>query len=206
MIAEKTKTVSKVAGQDDNSLITSFCDGNNLAFDRLVLKYQDQIVGLCIRYLGNRADGEDAAQETFVKVYKNLTRFKGESLFSTWLYRIALNTCKNHGRSWWSRLTKKAQRLDAPVETENDRYVPEIGDERLSPEKDLERRSTAQAISTALAQLPPLHKEILLLRDIQDHSYEEISVTLKISLGTVKSRLVRARAAMQEKLRGTFYG
>jgi RNA polymerase sigma-70 factor (ECF subfamily) len=191
------------SNDDDIELIKSFCEGNKAAFNRLVLKYQDPIMNLCVRYLGNCTDGEDAAQETFVKIFKNLSKFKGDALFSTWLYRIALNTCKNYRRSWWSRLKQKAVNLDAPVETEDSEYTPEIGDDRLSPERDLNRHRLADTIQAALATLLPKHKELIIMRDIQGMSYEEISRTLGISLGTVKSRLVRARSAMQEQLRGT---
>ena len=191
------------SNDDDIELIRSFHEGNKATFNRLVLKYQDPIMGLCVRYLGNRSGGEDAAQETFVKIYKNLGKFKGDALFSTWVYRIALNTCKNYRRSWWSRLKKKAVHLDAPIDTEEGEYTPEIGDERLSPEKELKRHTLADAIQKALATLSPHHKELIIMRDIQGMGYEEISATLSISLGTVKSRLVRARSAMQKQLRGT---
>ena len=199
---EERKNWLYESNSDDCDLIKSFNEGNKAAFNRLVLKYQDPIMNLCVRYLGNRSDGEDAAQETFVKIYKKLGTFKGDALFSTWLYRIALNTCKNYRRSWWSRLTKKAVHLDAPVKTEEGEYTPEIGDERLSPEKDLKAHRISEAVQSALTTLSGQHRELILLRDIQGMHYEEMSVTLDISLGTVKSRLVRARSAMQKQLRG----
>ncbi len=191
------------SNDSDIELIKSFCEGNKAAFNRLVLKYQDPVINICVRYLGNHSDGEDAAQETFVKIYKNLSKFKGDAFSSTWLYRIALNTCNNYQRSWWSRLKRNAVNLDAPVKTEDSEYIPEIGDERLSPEKDLERSRISDSVKKALSTLPPRYKELIIMRDIQGISYNEISATLSISLGTVKSRIARARSAMQEKLRGT---
>ncbi len=191
---------------EDISFITQFRNGDNKAFDRLVLKYQNQILNLCVHALGNRADGEDTAQETFVKVYKNLDRFKGESLFSTWLYRIAVNTCKNRQRSWWNRLRRNAVKLDEPIQTDDNERVREISDTSLSPEKDYARQRIAGAVREALATLPQKHREVIILRDIQGCRYEEIEKILGISLGTVKSRLVRARSAMQVKLKGKING
>ena len=191
---------------EDIALITGFLEGVRASFDRLVLKYQDRVVNLCVRTIGNYADGEDAAQETFMKVYKNLNKFKGESLFTTWLYRIAVNTSKNYGRSWWSRLKRRAVNLDAPIETEEGERTYEIGDTRFSPVKELQRLQIADNVKKALDTLPEKHKELIILRDIEELRYEEIETILGVSMGTVKSRLARARSAMQEKLRGKVNG
>ncbi len=191
-----------VNNNEDISYIINFRKGETGAFDNLVLKYQDSIINLCVRFLGNYADGEDAAQETFVKVYRKLIKFKGEALFSTWLYRIAINTCKNHRRLWWTRLKQTALHLDAPKNTEDGKYTQEIGDTNLSPEKDLERSRITNAIIQALNRLPEKHRELIILRDIDGLRYEEIESVLGISAGTIKSRLVRARSAMQERLKG----
>lgn len=189
-----------INNDEDIALITSFSKGDRASFDRLVLKYQDRIVNLCVRTIGNYAEGEDAAQETFMKVYKNLNKFKGEALFTTWLYRIAVNTSKNYRSSWWNRLKRTAVNLDAPIETEEGERTYEIGDTSLSPVKDLERLQIADNVKMALDTLPEKHKELIILRDIEGLSYEEIENILGISMGTVKSRLSRARTAMQEKL------
>lgn len=191
---------------EDISFILQFRKGDKAAFDHLMVKYQDSIMNLCVRILGNHTDGEDAAQETFVKVYKNLDRFKGEALFSTWLYRIAVNTCRIRQRSWWNKLTGRAVKLDAPIKTDEGECAREISDTSLSPEKDLVRHRIAATVKEALASLPKNHKEVILLRDIQGCSYEEMATILGISLGTVKSRLMRARTAMQEKLQGKING
>ena len=194
------------ANDEDISFITRFRNGDKTAFDGLMVKYQDSIMNLCVRILGNYSDGEDAAQETFVKVYKNLDTFKGEALFSTWLYRIAVNTCRNKQRSWWHRVSQRAVKLDAPVQTEENERAREISDTSLSPEKDLTRHRIADTVKEALSTLPKKHRELIVLRDIQGCRYEEIGKILGISLGTVKSRLVRARSAMQEKLKGKING
>ncbi len=200
MNSAANQTGSFANNDEDIALITNFLKGDRVSFDRLVLKYQDQILNLCVQTVGNYADGEDAAQETFVKVYKNLNKFKGEALFSTWLYRIAVNTCKNRRRSWWNRLKRTAVRLDKPIETEEGEHTYEIGDTSFSPIKELERLQIADCVKKALDTLPEKHKELIILRDIQELSYEEIETVLGISIGTVKSRLSRARIAMKEKL------
>ncbi len=203
----KTKEQTDYSNNDEDiSFITQFLKGDNAGFNGLVVKYQDQIMNLCVRVLGNYTDGQDAAQETFVKVYKNLHTFKGEALFSTWLYRIAVNTCRNKQRSWWSRFSRSAVKLDAPIRNEENDRIREVSDTSLSPEKDLKRHRIAEAVKKALATLPKKHRELIVLRDIQGRSYEEIEQILNISLGTVKSRLVRARSAMQERLRGKING
>jgi RNA polymerase sigma-70 factor (ECF subfamily) len=194
------------SNDEDISWIKRYRQGDKTAIDRLVLKYQNQIMNLCVHVLGNHTDGEDAAQETFVKVYKNLDTFKGEALFLTWLYRITVNTCRNKQRSWWNRFSRRAVKLDAPIKGDGSNRIREIGDTSLSPENELRRHRIAERVKEALASLPKKHRELIVLRDIQERSYEEIGKVLDLSLGTVKSRLARARSAMQEKLRGKVNG
>jgi RNA polymerase sigma-70 factor, ECF subfamily len=134
-----------------------------------------------------------------VRVYSNLGKFRGDSLFSTWLYRIAVNLCRNRHRSWWQRLWRNRVRIDSsPGDTE--RGQTEIGDTSTSPDTDLERSQRAEMVHRALGELDEKYRELLLLRDFQDKSYEEIGEITGLALGTVKSRLARARQAMQKKL------
>jgi RNA polymerase sigma-70 factor (ECF subfamily) len=189
----------------DARLVRVAREGDRIAFDRIVLKYRDPIVGLCVRLLGDYADGEDAAQEVFVKVYRNIASFKGDSLFSTWIYRIAVNTCRNRQTSWWARLRKRAVRLDGEPESDGGRPA-EIADTSMSPEKDLERRRTAEAITRGLRALPRNHRELIVLRDVQGLSYEEIERVTGLAEGTVKSRLARARTALRNELKGLVNG
>jgi RNA polymerase sigma-70 factor (ECF subfamily) len=193
-------------GAEDRALIERCRRGDRRAFDRLVLKYQRMIVALCVRLMGDAADGQDAAQETFVKAYRNLDGFKGEARFSTWLYQIALNTCRNLQRSWWSALRRRFVRIDAAIESDEGGRLPQIGDTRLSPEKDLEAGRIAGAVRAGLAGLSPIHRELIVLRDIQGLSYEEIGAMTGLSEGTVKSRLSRGRESLQHSLRGIYDG
>lgn len=191
---------------EDLKLIELVRAGDRIAFDRIVLKYRDRIVSLCARVLGDSREGEDAAQETFVKVYGNIGRFKGESRFSTWLYRIAVNTCRNFGRSWWDRLWRTAYRLDTTVIADNgEERRRELEDTSMLPTKDLERKRRAAVIREAIGKLPVNHRELVILRDIQEQSYDEIARITGLPEGTVKSRLARAREALRNDLKGLQY-
>lgn len=189
-------------GRAERRLVMLAVEGDRLAFDRLVLAHRDRIMTLCVRLLGDYHEGEDAAQETFVKAYRGLRRFKGDARFATWVHRIAVNTCRNRGRSWWRRLSRGAVRLDKPVRTEEGMVERELGDTRMTPAKEFERHRTRAAIKQALAALPAKQRELVVLRDIQGMSYEEIGTVMSVPVGTIKSRIARAREALREKLKG----
>ncbi|MGE5670923.1 MAG: RNA polymerase sigma factor [Fibrobacterota bacterium] len=197
--------IGGVAGTDDEDLrlIALIREGDRIAFDRLIVKYQRKIITLCTRMLGNETDGEDAAQDTFVKVYNNLASFGGRSKFSTWLYTIALNTCKNSGASWWSMMWKKSVKLDRTVVDDDGNESPrDLKDTKLMPSKDLERKRKMALLENAIAKLPKIHRELIILRDYEEKRYDEIAVIAGVSEGTVKSRLARARAALEVELKG----
>jgi RNA polymerase sigma-70 factor (ECF subfamily) len=187
---------------DDRVLLDRAVNGDRFAFDRLVLKYRNLVLNLCVQILGNYNDGEDAAQETFVKAFCNAKTFRGDALVSTWIYRIAINVCKNKGTSWWSRLQKKALRLGSQQNNYDEEVVYELSDNGESVEDRIDRDRKSKVISAAIASLPLNFKELIVLRDIQDKSYDEISDITKLPTGTVKSRLARARDALQKKLKG----
>jgi RNA polymerase sigma-70 factor (ECF subfamily) len=168
-----------------------------------VVKYQQQIIAFCVRQLGNYSDGEEAAQETFFKAYRNISQFRGDCRFSTWIYTIAVNTCRNMGQSWWNRLWKSALKIDKPVSTEDgEEEIRDLRDTRNLPSKDLDRKCQAEVIKVALSRLPAIHKELIILRDFQDMHYEEIEKITGLSSGTIKSRLARARVSLQSELKG----
>jgi RNA polymerase sigma-70 factor, ECF subfamily len=198
--------VSPAAPHDEDEKLVELCrTGDRIAFDRLVLKYQHLVVGMCTRLVNSSQDGEDAAQECFVKVYRGIGKFSGDSSFSTWLYRIAVNTCRNYHRSWWGRLSRQSLKLDAPHrrdEDDDDGPSTELKDTRFVPMKDLERKRLGAAIELALNELPQQQREMVVLRDVQGLSYEEIGRITGQTEGTVKSRLFRARGVLQEKLKG----
>jgi RNA polymerase sigma-70 factor, ECF subfamily len=191
-----------VTSDEDRELVDDSIKGDRTSFSRLVLKYRDRILALCTRMLGSADEGEDAAQDTFIKAYGSLEQFRSEAQFSTWIYRIAVNTCRNYQRSWWSRLFRNARKIDRTDESDDDtpRSV-ELGDTSMLPSKELERKQLAGRLQAALLKLPLIHRELIILRDIDERSYEEIALISGITLGTVKSRLARARSTLQKELR-----
>jgi len=185
--------------QFDAALVRSFQAGNKAAFDKLVLNHKDRIFNLCFRFLGDYQEANDSAQEVFVKAYRSLKRFRFESAFGTWLYRIAVNTCKNKVKSLDYRYAKKMVYLDNPGAVQ-DAHGLEISDETQSPLAELEKRERMELIQRAIESLPPEQKTVVILRDIQGLPYDDIADITGYGLGTVKSRLSRARLELRRKL------
>jgi RNA polymerase sigma-70 factor (ECF subfamily) len=185
---------------EDRALVEAFkIEHAKEAFDRSVVKYQDKVFNLCYRFMGNYHDANDCAQDTFIKVYRSLKKFRFESSFSTWLYRIAVNTCKNKLSSLQYRLSKIMFRIDKPAESG---LTIEIKDESRSPEVVLERSEKGRLIQKEIDSLPGDQKTVVVLRDIEALPYEEIAQITGYNMGTVKSKLARARERLRKKLRG----
>ena len=195
--------IKKPAGapRDDAALIRAFREGDKAAFDRLVLKHKDRLFNLCYRLLGDYEEANDAAQESFIKVYRSLKNFRFKSAFSTWLYRIAVNTCKNRLKSSAYRQKWRMVPLDNPVSADRSGPGREIHDESQSPAIALQKKENMKAIQEAINALPPEQKEVITLRDIEGFTYEEVAEITGLNLGTVKSRLARARLDLRKRLR-----
>ncbi len=185
----------------DHQLILDFLGGNPEAFNQLLLQYKNPVYNLCCRMLENAGDAEDCAQETFIKAYFGLKGFRFKSSFKTWLYRIAVNTCKNKMTSAEYRSRQNIIELDKPISHLDDMYL-EIEDKSKSPETAALEKETAAAIMNAINSLPPLEKTLIVLCDIEDGSYEEIAAITGLKLGTVKSKLARTRHHLRSKLEG----
>lgn len=194
------KEIRQGAGED-TELIEAFRAGGVSAFDKLVLKYKDLVFNICFRFMGNYEDANDCAQDTFVKVYRSLNGFKGQSQFSTWLYTVAVNTCKNKLRSPAKRYSVKMVSLDKPVETDDGEASFQLSDGDPSPAEELEKKDKEARVQQALDSLDEKQKELIILRDIQDLSYEEIASITGNNLGTVKSKLSRARSRLKDILK-----
>ena len=190
----------------DADLISAFKSGNTHAFDQLVLRYKDRIFNLCYRSLGDYQEAYDTAQEIFIKVYKNLQSFRGEASFFTWLYTIAGNTCKNRLKSLEYRYRNKKVSLHNPHNQEDGNQERDIEDESVSPLAVLEQKEKMILIQSAIDSLPAEQKLVVILRDIEGLSYDEIINVTGHRLGTVKSKLARARLILREKLRGIIKG
>ena len=190
------------SADQDSALVRAFNGGDAGAFDRLMLTYKDRVYTLCCRFLGDDDEAGDCAQETFVRVYRSLGSFKGASSFSTWIYAIALNTCRNRRQSLAFRIRKLMVGIDAPRETEDGEMQREIAGDDPTPPEELERRETERAVQAAIGALDEERRAVVLLRDVQGLSYEEIAVVTGLNPGTVRSRLARARQDLKENLKG----
>jgi len=197
---EDLKNPARSPGEDA-ILIKAFQGGDKAAFDELVLKHQHKLFNLCYRFLGDYQEANDSAQETFIKVYRSLKRFRFESTFSTWLYRIAVNTCKNRLKSGEYRWKKNTVPLDNPVSPGRSSSIAGIQGEIRSPATELENKERMRLIQEAISALPPEQKEAVTLRDIEGFSYEEIVEITGASPGTIKSRIARARLELRNRLR-----
>ena len=179
---------------DEASIIDRFKSGDGSAFEELVLKHQDRIYNLCRHMLGNAHDAEDAAQDTFLKAYRKLKDFRPEASFYTWLYRIAVNTCIDHKkRPFFLSIFG-----GSPGEEE---FIHEQPSDEPSPERLYESKQLGRALSTSLRQLSQKLRTVLILKEIEGLSYEEIAEVLDISTGTVKSRISRAREELRWRLK-----
>lgn len=179
---------------DDTDLISRFNSGEVSAFEELVVKYQDMIYNLCRYMLRNVHDAEDAAQDVFFKAYRNLKDFKPEASFYTWLYRIGINTCLDYRRKSFSA-SSFLQALSGGITSPSDQSLFDT-----TPEKLHELNETRKSIEFALTKMPEKLRAVIVLREIEELSYEEIAEVLEISMGTVKSRISRAREMLREIL------
>lgn len=181
---------------DENKLIKRAAKGDADAFEQLVLTYQTPIYNLCLRMTGNPEDAADLSQEAFIKAWKNLGGFQFESAFSTWLYRLASNTCLDHLRS-----VKRRPQVSMTVEDDDgETQMMDFPDSAPSPEEAAITKEENELLSRAMRALDEQQRQILILRAINDLSYAEIAEILHIKEGTVKSRLARSRDALRKIL------
>lgn len=179
----------------DEQLVARAQSGDDRAFELLVRKYQHQIVKLAARYV-NGSEASDVAQEAFIRAYRALPGFKGNSAFYTWLYRIAINTAKNH-------LVARSRRpasQDVDVEDAEAFGYADRFAEQDTPEALLESEEIRDTVVTTIQQLPEDLRSAIMLRELDGMSYEEIAQSMDCPVGTVRSRIYRARAAIEEKL------
>jgi RNA polymerase sigma-70 factor (ECF subfamily) len=189
--------------ENDFDLVNAFKRGDHSAFEKIVLRYQDRVYNLCYRFLGDKQEAEDSAQDIFIKVYKALKGFKLKSSFYTWLYRIVINTCKNRVKSLEYRRAKSRVSINDDHDR-NGHGISGIIDKNNLPDMNIEKNEKIKRIQEAINSLPPDQKTMVILRDIEGLSYDEIATITKNRLGTVKSKLSRARLGLRNKLEGIF--
>lgn len=182
--------------QTERELVSRARTGDTAAFEQLMLDSQDRVYTLCLRMTGNREDALDLAQETFFNAWRGLSSFQGNSSFSTWVYRLASNACID-----FLRKRKRRQQGESPHSLDDEGApLPEPADPRGSPEEELERRELRRAVERGLQALPDHHRQVLVMRELSGMSYQEIGAVLDLDLGTVKSRIARARLALKKFL------
>ena len=181
----------------DQELVERVQRGEKKAFDILVLKYQHKLIKLVSRYIRDTSEAQDVAQESFIKAYRALPNFRGESAFYTWLYRIAINTAKNY-------LVAQGRRPpdgDIDVADAEQYNIESVLKDYATPEHMLQRDDIEQTLTRAIEQLPEDLRVAITLRELEGLSYEEIAEAMACPVGTVRSRIFRAREAIDSKLK-----
>jgi RNA polymerase sigma-70 factor, ECF subfamily len=195
------QTAQNQAQDPDRELIAEFLAGNESAFNRLVLKHQQSAYNTAYGLLGNREEATEAAQDAFVRVYKNVHKFKWNASFKTWLYKIVLNLARSRYRKLKRQRQVINKSIDNPQKYDNGSEAAiEIPDEKMSPEKHAIDTEIREHIQAGLEALAPDFKEIMILRYVEELTYDEIAGILKINRGTVKSRIHRARQELKKVL------
>ena len=174
---------------DDPSLVEALRRGKPEAFERLVLAYQHRVFSIALRMLGDRGDAEEVAQEVFLRVYRSVREFRGEAKLSTWLYAITARLCLNRLKS----PTRRARRVDEAT-------LGRVANGHPNPGATLEAGEMRAALHRAIADLDEERRIVVVLRDLHGLAYEEIAAALELPLGTVRSRLHRARMELKERL------
>jgi RNA polymerase sigma-70 factor (ECF subfamily) len=189
----------------DRMLVDRFKNGDQAAFDEMVSRYWDRIYSMVNQLLRNTQDAEEVTQDAFIRAHRGLANFRGESAFSTWLYQIATNLARNRYWYWWRRKRDQTISFDQPVGSDNETTLAEIIPAELETPDDITvTQEFVDKIAEGMAKLSAKHREILTLRNIKNLSYEEIATILNLSVGTVKSRIARARESLRAKLGDDF--
>jgi RNA polymerase sigma-70 factor (ECF subfamily) len=189
----------------DRILVDRFKNGDASAFDEMVSRYWDRIFSMVNQLLRNAQDAEEVTQDAFIRAHRGLENFRGDSAFSTWLYQIATNLARNRYWYWWRRKRDQSVSLDAPLGSDSTTTLAEIlPAEAETPDDITVTREFVARIGSGMERLGTKHREILILRNVKNLSYEEIAKILGISVGTVKSRIARARESLRSKLGDEF--
>lgn len=189
------------APDDDAGLVASTQKGDLDAFELLVRKHQKRMLNIALRLIDDYEEACEVVQDAFVSAHKNIKAFRGDSKFTTWLTAITVNLSKNRLRQVKSRRGHEAFSIDDPVRTEEGQIVVDPPSNEPSVLERLEKRDIQKRVQDCIKALEPDFREVLVLRDMQDFSYDEIAVMLKMREGTVKSRLFRAREMVKDCLK-----
>lgn len=203
-ILDLNLNLENAAEADDQRLIESLRAGSELGYEELLARFQQPAYTLAFRLLNNPSEASDVVQEVFLKVFRNIDHFRGQSSLKTWIYRITVNEAHN-ARRWFFRHRRREVELDTDPREVRD-WRDRIADGGRSPFDVVFDHEQAGMIEAALEKINPVFREAVVLRDITDLSYDEIAEILGVSLGTVKSRILRGREAMRGELTGELRG
>jgi len=189
-----------VSSNAETRFIEKLKAGEAKAFDDFVVRYSSNVYALLIRLTQDEEEAKDLTQETFLRALKAIKNFRGDADLKTWLYRIAVNESRNRFR-WWKRRNKSLTlSLDAENAANEKPLSERISDNSEDPEMETLRRERERALHQALRELPTNFREVIVLRDIEGLTYEEVAIALKMNVGTVKSRIARGREELRKKL------
>jgi RNA polymerase sigma-70 factor (ECF subfamily) len=181
----------------DRDLVARAQGGEDTAFETLVERHQHRAVNVAYQLLRNEEDAMEVAQDAFVKIYQSLGGFRGECEFTTWLHQIVLNLARNKHRWWWRRGRQVTASLDAPTETDEGEMERQVAAPTNPADVELANTEFVRTLEQKMSELPRAFREVLVLRNVQGLSYEQIGDVLRCSVGTVKSRIARAREALR---------
>jgi RNA polymerase sigma-70 factor, ECF subfamily len=185
----------------DRLLVDRFKGGDEAAFNEMVSRYWDRIYGMVHQLLRNQQDAEEVTQDAFIRAHRALANFRGESAFSTWLYQIATNLARNRYWYWWRRKRDKTVSFDQPVSDDNATPLSEVFSTEMATPGDITvTQELVDHIAIGMEKISAKHREILILRNIKNMAYEDIAEVLNISVGTVKSRIARARESLRDAI------
>ncbi len=184
---------------EEDALVTALSKGSEDAYEILIQRYQQPVYSLVCRLMNDPGDAPDIVQEVFLKVFRNIGSFRGNSSLKTWIYRIAVNEAYNH-RRWFGRHQRREVTLGTEEGTPH--YSGRMTDPGRSPFEQAADHETRALVEQALEKLNPKFRAAVVLRDIEDLNYEDIATVLDVSLGTVKSRIMRGREALRKILEG----
>jgi RNA polymerase sigma-70 factor (ECF subfamily) len=194
---EQAERARMSEAQVDQLLVERVQKGDKQAFDLLISKYQHRIISLVARYVSDQTEALDVAQEAFIKAYRAIDRFRGDSAFYTWLYRIAINTAKN----WLVARKRRPPATDIDAADAEQYDMDSRLKEQGTPENELMREEIKRTVFDTISALPDDLRTAIMLREMEGMSYEDIAVTMDCPIGTVRSRIFRAREAIDEKLK-----
>jgi len=193
--------IGETATRSDAELVAQCQSGDDAAFDELVLRHQQRALNVAFQLLRDHEDAAEVAQDAFVRIYRSIGGFRGDCEFTTWLHQIVVNLARNKHR-WWRRRGRHAiVSLDCTVETDDGVLDVQVAAPTDAPDVAVVKAEFVRLLNARMGELPPKFREVLVLRNVEDMNYDQIAATLGCSVGTVKSRIARARETLRERMK-----